>query len=110
MPAFEFDRLDLEAQEKDPDLLVISGTGMGVGRGRTLAEVFVIPATYDLAHSLWAHSGFFVKFFSSGQMLTALSTRQCMWRCPAEGCALSLAPHPTQLLFILFCLVRERNC
>lgn len=50
----------------------MSGTGVGVGRGCTLAEVFVIPATYDLANSLWAHSGFFVKFFSSGQMLTAL--------------------------------------
>lgn len=50
----------------------MSGTGEGVGRGPTLAEVFVIPATYDLAYSLWAHSGFFVKFFSSGQRLTAL--------------------------------------
>lgn len=51
----------------------MSGTGLGVGRGRTLVEVFVIAATYDLTYPLWAHSGFFVKF-SSRQGANAHST------------------------------------
>lgn len=34
---------------KDTDLLVLSGTGVGAGRGYTLVEVFVIPVAYYLA-------------------------------------------------------------